>query len=62
MMDKPKLTNEQQAVALNAIRRLEELDGVMSDLQACGEDCQLRKREASTLRENLQQLLNRFGA
>lgn len=59
--NRPTLTPEQQAVCQQGILRLQQLLGVMDDLQECGEDCQLRRNTAKVEMDHYQKLLAKFG-
>ena len=55
------LSPEQHAKVVEAIRTLDQMLPVFEHLEACGENCQLRRTKATNLRNKLQEMDNRFG-
>jgi hypothetical protein len=56
-----KLSTDQQSDIVRALHTIDQLLIVTDDLQACGEDCQLRKTRLENLKRHLSELLARFS-
>lgn len=61
VLDKIKLTNEEESALMSGERQLLEVLPILDQLDACGADCAERRQRVAQLLGILQELRKQFG-